>query len=108
MNANIIDQEEFERANLAIVKKINDKVDIIRKKRNELLDQSDWYLIVSDVILTEDDKIKLYNYRKILREFPQKIVNGIYDKKIHILGISVDKIYEEYFPILDINPSFKV
>ena len=58
MNANIIDQEEFERANLAIVKKINDKVDIIRKKRNELLDQSDWYLIVSDVILTEDDKLE--------------------------------------------------
>lgn len=108
MNINIIDQEELERANLAIVKKINDKTDIIRKKRNELLDQSDWYLIVSDVILTEDDKIKLYNYRKELREFPQKIINGIYDNKIHILGVSLDKIYDEYFPKLYISPSFKV
>ncbi len=103
-----MDENEIERANLAIEKKINDKIDIIRKKRNELLDQSDWYLIVSDVILTEDDKIKLYNYRKILRDFPQKIVNGIYDGKIHILGISLDKLYDVYFPTLDINPSFKV
>jgi hypothetical protein len=50
--------------------------------------------LVPDVVI--DDKI--IKYRQELRDFPNKIVNGIYDKRVHILAITNDDLISSYLP----------
>ena len=87
-------EKEIEFASNGIIKSVNEKLIIIRAKRDELLAKSDYMFLVPDVVI--DDKI--IKYRQELRDFPNKIVNGIYDKREHILSISNEDLISSYFP----------
>jgi len=87
-------EKEIEFAKKGIIKSVNEKLAIIRAKRDELLAKSDYMFLVPDVVI--DDKI--IKYRQELRDFPNKIVNGIYDKRVHILAITNDDLISSYFP----------
>jgi len=86
-------EKEIEFAKKGIIKSVNEKLAIIRAKRDELLAKTDYMFLVPDVVI--DDKI--IKYRQELRDFPNKIVNGIYDKRVHILSLSNDELLS-YLP----------
>jgi hypothetical protein len=88
-------EAEIALANKGVIKSINEKLAIIRAKRDELLAKSDYIFLVPDAVI--DDKI--IKYRQELRDFPNKIVDGIYDKHIHILAITNEELLN-YFPKL--------
>jgi len=83
-------------AKKGVIKSINEKLAIIRAKRDELLAKTDYMFLVPDAVI--DDKI--IKYRQELRDFPNKIVDGIYDKHIHILAITNDELLS-YLPKLN-------
>jgi hypothetical protein len=87
---------EIELANKGIMKSVKEKLVIIRAKRDELLAKTDYMFTVPDVIITD----KVIKYRQELRDFPNKIVNGIYDNHIHILAIPDNEIIS-YLPKLE-------
>lgn len=86
-------EAEIAFANKGVVKSINEKLVIIRAKRDMLLAKSDYMFLVPDAVI--DDKI--IKYRQELRDFPNKIVNGMFGNDIHILSIPDDEIIS-YFP----------
>lgn len=90
--------KEIALSKMGIIKSINDKLVIIRAKRDELLAKSDYMFLVPDVVI--DDNV--FKYRQELRDFPNKIVNGIYDNNIHILTITNEEILS-YLPKLNKN-----
>ena len=90
-------EKEIEFASKGIIKSVNEKLIIIRAKRDELLAKSDYMFLVPDVVI--DDKI--IKYRQELRDFPNKIVNGIYNNYIHILAIPDNEIIS-YLPKLEL------
>ena len=89
-------EAEIAFANKGVIKSINEKIAIIRAKRDELLAKTDYMFLVPDAVI--DDKV--IKYRQELRDFPNKIVDGIYDKHIHILAIPDDEIIS-YLPKLE-------
>jgi len=89
-------EAEIAFANKGVVKSINEKLVIIRAKRDMLLAKTDYMFLVPDAVI--DDKV--IKYRQELRDFPNKIVDGIYDKHIHILAIPDDEIIS-YLPKLE-------
>lgn len=89
-------EAEIAFANKGVIKSINEKIAIIRAKRDELLAKTDYMFLVPDAVIN-DNVIK---YRQELRDFPNKIVDGIYDKHIHILAIPDDEIIS-YLPKLE-------
>ena len=88
---------EIELANKGIMKSVKEKLVIIRAKRDALLAKTDYMFTVPDVIVND----KVIKYRQELRDFPNKIVNGIYNNYIHILAIPDNEIIS-YFPKLEI------
>jgi len=93
-------EAEIALANKGVIKSIKERLIFIRAKRDALLAKTDYMFLVPDVII--NDKIdKIIKYRQELRDFPNKIVDGIYDKRIHILAIPHDEI-SSYFPKLEI------
>ena len=89
-------EAEIAFANKGVVKSINEKFVIIRAKRDMLLAKTDYMFLMPDAVI--DDKV--IKYRQELRDFPNKIVDGIYDKHIHILAIPDDEIIS-YLPKLE-------
>lgn len=89
-------EAEIAFANKGVIKSINEKIAIIRAKRDMLLAKTDYMFLMPDAVI--DDKV--IKYRQELRDFPNKIVDGIYDKHIHILAIPDDEIIS-YLPKLE-------
>ena len=90
-------EAEIALANKGVIKSIKERLVFIRAKRDALLAKTDYMFLVPDVIIND----KIIKYRQELRDFPNKIVDGIYDKHIHILAIPHDEI-SLYFPKLEI------
>ena len=93
------EDNEIKLANIGVQKSIYQKLDMIRNKRDELLSKNDFYFMVPDINLSVEDRDKIIKYRQELRDFPNKIVNGIYDNHIHILAITLEEILD-YLPKL--------
>ena len=89
-------EAEIAFANKGVIKSISEKIAIIRAKRDMLLAKTDYMFLMPDAVI--DDKV--IKYRQELRDFPNKIVDGIYDKHIHILAIPDDEIIS-YLPKLE-------
>ena len=51
------------------------KIECIRKLRNEKLQETD-YVVLSDVLISEDRLTVIKNYRQELRDFVNKIMTG--------------------------------
>ena len=73
-------------------KMINKIMKTIRERRDVLLARSDYYLSMPDIKITDEKKEEVLKYRQELRDFPSKIVNGVYDCKVHILIMSEDEL----------------
>ena len=73
-------------------KLVNDTMKTIRDRRDTLLARSDYYLSMPDIKITDEKKEDILKYRHQLRDFPSKIVNGIYDDKIHVLVMGEDEL----------------
>jgi hypothetical protein len=73
-------------------KMINKVMKTIRDRRDILLSRSDYYLSMPDIKITDEKKEEILKYRQELRDFPSKIVNGIYDDKIHVLVMGEDEL----------------
>jgi hypothetical protein len=77
-----------------------EKINGIRKKRDELLLKTDFYFSVPDVNIDDEKKARILKYRKELRDFPDKI-NGeilhINNEEINIVYTNLEELFE-YFP----------
>ena len=89
-------EAEIALANKGVMKSINEKLVIIRAKRDALLAKTDYMFLVPDVVVND----KIIKYRQELRDFPNKIVNGMFENDIHILSIPDDEIIS-YLPKLE-------
>ena len=89
-------EAEMALAKKGVMKSINEKLVIIRAKRDMLLAKTDYMFLMPDAVVND----KIIKYRQELRDFPNKIVDGIYDKHIHILAIPDDEIIS-YLPKLE-------
>ena len=89
-------EAEIALANKGVMKSINEKLVIIRAKCDELLAKTDYMFLVPDMVVND----KLIIYRQELRDFPNKIVNGMFGNDIHILSIPDDEIIS-YLPKLE-------
>ena len=75
-------------------KMVNNILKTIRDKRDVLLAKSDYYFNVPDIKITDEKKEEILKYRQELRDFPSKIVNGVYDDKFHILCLTIDEVLD--------------
>ena len=73
-------------------KMVNDVMKTIRDRRDILLARSDYYLSMPDIKITDEKRAEVLKYRQELRDFPNKIVDGVYDGKVHILAITNDEL----------------
>jgi len=77
-----------------------EKINGIRKKRDELLLKTDFYFSVPDVNIDDEKKARILKYRKELRDFPDKI-NGeilhINNEEINIVYTNLEELFE-YLP----------
>ena len=73
-------------------KMVNDVMKTIRGRRDTLLARSDYYLSMPDIKITDEKRAEVLKYRQELRDFPNKIVDGVYDGKVHILAITNDEL----------------
>ncbi len=76
----------------ATIEIINNRIKLIRDKRDVLLAKSDYYFNVPDIKITDEKKESILKYRQELRDFPNKIIDGIYDDKYHILCLTMDEV----------------
>ena len=88
------DVEMEEHIKIETEKIIDNRIKIIREKRDVLLAKSDYYFNVPDIKITDEKKENILKYRQELRDFPSKIIDGIYDDKIHILTITMDELLD--------------
>jgi hypothetical protein len=84
-------QQHIQKATIEI---INNRIKLIRDKRDVLLAKSDYYFNVPDIKITDEKKEEILKYRQELRNFPNKIIDGVYDDKFHILCLTMDEILE--------------
>ena len=73
-------------------KMVNDVMKTIRDRRDILLARSDYYLSMPDIKITDEKKDEILKYRQELRDFPSKIVNGVYDAGVHVLVMGEDEL----------------
>jgi hypothetical protein len=73
-------------------KMINKIMKTIRERRDVLLARSDYYLSMPDIKITDEKKEGILKYRQELRDFPSKIVNGVYDAGVHVLVMGEDEL----------------
>ena len=71
---------------------INNRIKTIRDRRDILLARSDYYLSMPDIKITDEKKEEILKYRQELRDFPSKIVNGVYDAGVHVLVMGEDEL----------------
>jgi hypothetical protein len=63
------------------------------------LARSDYYFNVPDIKITDEKRTDILKYRQKLRDFPSKIVNGIYCTGVDILILTDDELLS-YMPKL--------
>lgn len=79
---------------------LNEKINNIRKKRDELLLNTDFYFSVPDVNIDDEKKTRIIKYRQELRDLPNKIegeILHINNEKINIITTSLEDLFE-YLP----------
>ena len=86
------DVEMEQHIKIATAEIINNRIKLIRDRRDTLLARSDYYLSMSDIKITDEKRAEVLKYRQELRDFPNKIVDGVYDGKVHILAITNDEL----------------
>ena len=65
---------------------------LIRERRDVLLARSDYYLSMPDIKITDEKKGEILKYRQELRDYPNKIVDGVYNNEFHILSLTMDEL----------------
>ena len=88
------DVEMEEHIKIETEKIINNRIKLIRDKRDVLLAKSDYYFNVPDIKITDEKKEDILKYRQELRNFPNKIIDGVYDDKYNILCSTMDEILD--------------
>ena len=73
-------------------KMINKIMKTIRERRDVLLTRSDYYLSMPDIKITDEKKDEVLKYRQELRDFPSKIIDGVYNNEFHILSLTMDEL----------------
>jgi hypothetical protein len=86
------DVEMEQHIKIATAEIINNRMKLIRERRDVLLARSDYYLSMPDIKITDEKKDEILKYRQELRDFPSKFVDGVYDGKVHILAITNDEL----------------
>ena len=86
------DVEMEQHIKIATAEIINNRMKTIRDRRDILLARSDYYLSMPDIKITDEKRVDVLKYRKELRDFPSKFVDGIYDGKFHILSLTKDEL----------------
>ena len=86
------DVEMEQHIKIATAEIINNRIKLIRDRRDTLLARSDYYLSMPDIKITDEKKDEILKYRQELRDFPSKFVDGIYDGKFHILSLTKDEL----------------
>ena len=70
------------------------KIECLRERRNELLKETDFYLL-QDVVIDENKLNKIKKYRQELRDFINRLLND--EIKCNLID---DDFEEKYFPKL--------
>ena len=86
------DVEMEQHIKIATAEIINNRMKLIRERRDVLLARSDYYLSMSDIKITDEKKDEIVKYRQELRDFPSKFVDGVYHGKFHILSLTNDEL----------------
>jgi hypothetical protein len=87
------EEREKERLDAKIIsdKVLNNKMKMIRDKRDELLIKTDYYFTIPDIKITEERKAQILKYREELRNFPNKLKEDGYKM---LYTPSIDKILD--------------
>ena len=93
------DVEMEQHIKIATAEIINNRIKLIRDRRDILLARSDYYLSIPDIKITDEKRADVLKCRQELRDFPSKFVDGVYDGKFHILSLTKDEILT-YMPKL--------
>jgi len=78
------------------------KIQHLRERRNELLKETDFYLL-PDVVVSQDKLNKIKIYRQELRDFMNRLLND--EIQCNLID---DDFEEKYFPKLILEPSTEV
>ena len=86
------DVEMEQHIKIATAEIINNRMKLIRERRDVLLARSDYYLSMPDIKITDQKKDEILKYRQELRDYPNKIVDGVYNNEFHILSLTMDEL----------------
>ena len=86
------DVEMEQHIKIATAEIINNRMKLIRDRRDILLARSDYYLSMPDIKITDEKKCEILKYRQELRDYPNKIVDGVYNNEFHILSLTMDEL----------------
>ena len=86
------DVEMEQHIKIATAEIINNRIKTIRERRDVLLTRSDYYLSMPDIKITDEKKDEVLKYRQELRDFPSKIMDGVYNNEFHILSLTMDEL----------------
>ena len=86
------DVEMEQHIKIATAEIINNRMKLIRDRRDIILSRSDYYLSMSDIKITDEKKGEILKYRQELRDYPNKIVDGVYNNEFHILSLTMEEL----------------
>ena len=86
------DVEMEQHIKIATVEIINNRMKLIRDRRDVLLARSDYYLSMPDIKITDEKKDEILKYRQELRDYPNKIVDGVYNNEFHVLSLTMEEL----------------
>ena len=86
------DVEMEQHIKIATAEIINNRIKTIRERRDVLLARSDYYLSMPDIKITDEKKDEVLKYRQELRDYPNKIMDGVYNNEFHILSLTMDEL----------------
>jgi hypothetical protein len=86
------DVEMEQHIKIATAEIINNRIKTMRERRDVLLARSDYYLSMPDIKITDEKKDEVLKYRQELRDFPSKIIDGVYNNELHILSLTMEEL----------------
>ena len=86
------DVEMEQHIKIATAEIINNRMKLIRERRDVLLARSDYYLSMPDIKITDEKKGEILKYRQELRDYPNKIVDGVYNNEFHVLSLTMEEL----------------
>ena len=86
------DVEMEQHIKIATAEIINNRMKLIRERRDVLLSRSDYYLSMPDIKITDEKKDEILKYRQELRDYPNKIVDGVYNNEFHVLSLTMEEL----------------